>query len=305
MALASNDSSPLFAAGAASTVRLIAYLIVGSVLMITDHRGHYLKDIRANFSSVIEPIYRVAALPARLARDASLALADRKQLASDNERLRQELLLTQARLNQLDAFKEQNVRLKELLDVQRGLGIGVQLARLINIELVPFRQRITLDVGLAQGVRNGQPVIDAHGMMGQVIEVLDHTSIALLITDPTHDLPVTIQRSGVRAIAVGGGAVDLLILRNISLSADVKVGDKLVTSGLGGRFPGGFPVGEIRDVKADATGMFAVATALPSATMDRSGEVLLLRELAEPVGPPLPAPDAAAATEKSPERRTR
>jgi rod shape-determining protein MreC len=135
-------------------------------------------------------------------------------------------------------------------------------------------------------VQVGQAVIDAHGIMGQVIEALPNTATVLLITDPTHAIPVTIERTGMRAIAHGSGALDSLELPNIPISADVKVGDKLITSGLGGVFPSGFPVGEIRSIKNDSSGMFAAAVATPSAALDRSGEVLLLHVLPDPVGPP-------------------
>jgi rod shape-determining protein MreC len=125
--------------------------------------------------------------------------------------------------------------------------------------------------------------------MGQVVEVLPNTSTVLLITDPTHALPVTVERTGMRVIAHGGAALDRLELPNVPISADIKVGDRLITSGLGGHFPAGFPVGEIRAISNDASGMFAVADARPSAALDRSGEVLILHQLPDPVGPPAPA----------------
>lgn len=286
MPLARTDTSPLFGSGATSTLRLIVYLAAGVVLMVADYRGHYLARVRQYAAIAVEPVYRVAAMPADAARNLRLAVADRRALTEENQRLREALLLTQARLNRLGAVAEQNTRLKELLEVQHSLGLGVQLAKLIDIVLDPYRQRITLDAGARQGVVTGQAVLDAYGVMGQISEVLPTTSTAVLITDSSHAVPVMVERTGLRTIAYGSGSSDRLNVPNIPVSADIKAGDKLITSGLGGSFPAGFPVGEITSIGAEPSGMFAVAVAKPAAALERSGEVLLLRPLAEPVGPP-------------------
>ena len=178
--------------------------------------------------------------------------------------------------------------LKDLLDAQNSLGLSVQLARLVDVDLDPFRPRVVLNVGANQGVTVGQPVIDAHGIMGQVVEVLANTSVVMLVTDPTHAIPVMVERSGLRTIAYGTGAIDRLELPNIPISADVQVGDRLVTSGLGGRFPAGFPVGEILSITTDASSLFASAQARPAAALDRSDDVLLLRDQPQPYGAPAP-----------------
>jgi rod shape-determining protein MreC len=209
-------------------------------------------------------------------------------LARENRELRDALLLAQAKLNRLDALVAQNARLKDLLDAQNSLGLSVQLARLVDVDLDPFRPRVVLDAGANQGVTVGQPVIDAHGIMGQIVEVLANTSVAMLITDPTHAIPVMVERSGLRTIAYGTGAIDRLQLPNIPISADVQVGDRLVTSGLGGRFPAGFPVGEILSISTDASSLFAAAEAKPAAQLDRSSDVLLLRDQPQPYGAPAP-----------------
>ncbi len=306
MPIARTDTTTLFAEGSVSTLRLIVYLALSVALMVLDHRGNYLQMLRQNGSALVEPAYRIAAFPSEVARATRTAVATQDRLASENRDLRERLLLAQARLNRLDTLIAQNERLKDLLDAQKNLGLKVQFARLIDVDLDPFRHRIVLDVGARQGVVVGQPVIDAHGVMGQIVEVLPNTAVAMLITDPTHAIPVVVERTGLRTIAFGSGAIDRLQLPNISISADVKVGDKLLTSGLGGRFPAGFPVGEIQTVDTDPSGMFAVATARPAAALDRSGEVLLLRDQPQPYGPPAlqeevgppadlagPAPDAA------------
>lgn len=288
-----TDNATLFAEGTVSTSRLIVYLAAAVGLMVLDHRGHWLEAVRRGAGVMVEPVYRIAAMPAQLARATRTAVATQDQLASENRELREQLLLAQARLNRLDALVAQNERLKGLLEAQKDLGLSVQLAHLINVDLDPTRHRIVLDAGVRQGVAIGQPVIDAQGVMGQIVEVLPNSSIAMLISDATHAIPVVVERTGLRTIAYGSGDIDRLQLPNIPISADVKVGDRLLTSGLGGRFPAGFPVGEIRRVSPDPSGMFTAAEARPAAALDRSSEVLLLHDQPQPYGPPPVAPPAA------------
>jgi rod shape-determining protein MreC len=308
--LARTDNATLFAEGAVSTLRLIVYLAFAVTLMVLDHRRNYLESMRHAAGMVVEPVYRLASLPARLARATRTAVVTQDQLATENRELREQLLLAQARLNRLDALVAQNERLKNLLDAQKNLGLSVQFARLINVDLDPSRHRIVLDIGANQGCTVGQPVIDAHGVMGQIVEVLPNTSIAMLISDATHAIPVVVERTGLRTIAYGSGEIDRLQLPNIPISADVRVGDKLLTSGLGGRFPAGFPVGEIRKVSPDRSGMFTAAEAQPAAALDRSAEVLLLHDQPQPYGPPPPREavgppiqDPAAAGRQPPSER--
>lgn len=290
MALSNQESPPIFADAAAGTLRLIGYLALACVLMVLDHRNGWLLRARYAASVVVEPIYRLAAWPGEAAQNARIAFSQRRQLIDENERLREALLLAQARLNRMNAVAEQNARLKQLLDTRRMLGMDVQLARLIDVDLGAARNRVMIDAGAKEGVHAGQVVIDAHGVMGQIVEVLPHSAVVLLITDANHSIPVVDERSGLRGLARGSGAPDKLIVSDIPLSADVKVGDRIATSGLGGRFPAGFPVGTITAIGPDPTGMFAQASAQPAAALARSGEVLLLRDLPEQVGPPAPAP---------------
>jgi rod shape-determining protein MreC len=299
MPLANNDKVSLFAEGAVSTAGLIAYLTLAMIVMVIDHRGNYLDRLRLFSSTVVEPIYRVAAFPSDVARAGRLAIATQDHLVEENRTLREALLLAQVRLNRMSALTAQNDRLKQLLDVRTDLGLGVQLARLVDIDLDPFRHRIVIDAGSLQSISVGQPVLDAQGIMGQIVEVLPNTSVAMLVTDPTHAIPVMIKRTGLRTIAYGTGSIDRLRLPNIPISADVAVGDALVTSGLGGRFPAGFPVGEILEISNDESGMFAAAIARPAAALDRSGEVLLLQDLPQPMGPPAPATSPSAETASS------
>jgi rod shape-determining protein MreC len=291
MARARDESSPLFAGNAAGTLRLIVYLALAVVLMVLDQRNGWLWQLRSTASLVVEPVYRLAGMPAAGVHTLSIAFSDRQHLTSQNQRLREDLLLANAKLNRMAAVAEQNERLKQLLDTQHSLGLNVQLARVIGVDLGAYRYQLTLNVGSRDGVKPGQPVIDAHGVMGQVKEVLPHTAVVMLITDPAHAVPVTIARTGLRTVAYGTRDGDQLSLPNLPLAADVRAGDRLLTSGIGGRFPPGFPVGRIDHVATAATGVFQVALAEPAADLDRSTDVLLLHDQAEPEGPPaLPKP---------------
>lgn len=295
-----KDTSPLFA-GSTGTLRLIGYLALAMVLMVLDHRNGWMWRIRYSAAVAVEPLYRLAGLPVEGMRTLSVAFADRQRLTDQNQRLREDLLLANAKLNRMAAVAQQNQHLKELLDTQRSLELNVQLARVVGVDLGAYRHRLLLNVGARDGVTQGQPVIDAHGVMGQVIQTLPTTSVVMLITDPNNALPVTIERTGLRTIAYGSREGDRLVLPTIPMAADVREGDRLLTSGLGGRFPPGFPVGEVTGVAPAATGMFLEAQAQPSADISRSEDVLLLHDQAEPVGPPEPVPPMGPPADLAPE----
>ena len=295
-----DGSSPLFAGNAAGTLRLIVYLALAVVLMVLDHRNGWLWRLRTTAAAVVEPVYRLAGLPAAGVRTLSVAFADRQRLTEQNQRLREDLLLANARLNRMAAVAEQNQRLKELLDTQHSLELNVQLARVIDVDLGAYRYQLTLNAGSRDGVRTGQPVIDSHGVMGQVKEVLPTTSVVMLITDPVHAIPVVIERTGLRTVAYGSRDGSRLVMPNIPLAADVRAGDKLLTSGLGGRFPPGFPVGEVVSAASALTGMFQVVQAQPAADINRSEDVLLLHDQAEPDGPPAPVDAMGPPSELAP-----
>ena len=300
MPLAREESSPLFAGSAAGTLRLIFYLALAMVLMVLDHRNGWLWRLRYATSVVIEPVYRLASLPVDGFHALGVAFADRRVLTEQNQRLREDLLLANAKLNRMAAVAEQNQRLKELLDTQRSLELRVQMARVIGVDLGAYRQRMMINLGARDGLRSGQPVIDAHGVVGQVVDVLPNSAMVMLVTDPDHAVPVMVQRTGLRTIAYGSRNGQQLSLPNVPMAADLRAGDKLLTSGLGGRFPQGFPVAEVSSVAPSPSGMFLEAKAQPSADLDRADEVLVLHDLPEPAGPPSPITPAGPPASEAP-----
>jgi rod shape-determining protein MreC len=278
----------------------MAYLALAIGLMAADHRGGYGQVLRQKLSWITAPAWWVASAPTRLFDASKEGLALRGQLQDDNAAMRRELEVASARLNRLSAVAEENQRLRELLGGTHGYRLSVQLSGILDVDLDPYRQRLVLDTGSDSGVHVGQALIDSGGVLGQVVEVSRRRATALLLTDPDHAVPVQVARTGLRAIAFGTGSTDKLSLPNIPQSAEVRVGDVLVTSGIGGRFPAGFPVGTISALHPDATGLFVVAEAKPAAHFDRGLEVLLISNLpaALDIGPPAPphaqnAPPAA------------
>ena len=279
----------------AGTLRLLAYLAAAFALILLDHRGGWLSQMRQQAQAFVQPVWAVAGWPGKVIDSISDDAGTRSSLIAENQRLRNQRLVDSARMARLQAASADNDRLRRMLGaVQRG-GLDVQLAPILDIDLDPTRQRLVLDAGSSDGVRVGQVVIDGGGVVGQVIATTPMHSTALLLTDPDHAVPVAVMRNGVRLVAYGTGRSDRLALASIPLSSDVKVGDIVVTSGLGERFPAGFPVGRISALRPDESRAFLVGDVTPAAQLDRGRDVLLLRSAPErPVIGPAPASTAPA-----------
>ncbi|MDH7453176.1 rod shape-determining protein MreC [Luteimonas composti] len=261
----------------AGTLRLLAFLALSVVLIVLDHRGGWLTRARSVASIAVQPLWQLAGLPSRLGQSVREDAVTRSLLADDNRRLRNELLVMSARQARLQVEADENARLRDLLGAATRHGLDVQLAPILDVDLDPARQRLLLNAGSRDGVRQGQSVIDAGGLVGQIIDVTPGTATVLLLTDLDHAVPVSISRTGVRLVAYGIGRSDRLEVRNIPVSSDVKAGDVVVTSGLGGRFPPGFPVGTLVSLRPDDSLAFLVGELEPSAQLDRGRDVLLLR----------------------------
>lgn len=252
-------------------------LVVLSVaVMVVDARFTLLKPVRSQMSLVLMQSYWIADLPERLYQGVASQFGSRTELAADNEKLKTENLLLQGRLQKLAALTEQNVRLRELLNSSALVNEKVEVAELIGMDPNPFTHRIIINKGERDGVVLGQPVLDARGLMGQVVELMPYTSRVLLLTDTTHSIPVQVNRNGLRAIASGTGNPERLELRHVADTADIKEGDLLVSSGLGQRFPAGYPVATVKEVIHDSGQPFAIVRAVPTAALNRSRYLLLV-----------------------------
>lgn len=282
------------------TLWLLAYLALSVVLIVLDHRGGWLNQARRQASVLVQPLWMVAGWPGRIIERVHDDAGTLTQLTAENRRLRHQVLVDQARMARMATVAADNDRLRGLLDAAERGSLDVQLVPILDVDLDPTRQRIVLNAGHRDRVRTGQSVIDAGGLLGQVIETGSLHSTVLLLTDPAHVVPVEVTRSGVRLMAYGEGRSDEMRLPSIPLSSDVKVGDVLVTSGLGGRFPAGFPVGTITALRPDDSRAFLQGSVRPAAQLDRGRDVLLLRSTPGPAAPPRLDNPASATSATSP-----
>lgn len=275
------------------TLKLLAYLALAVVLIVLDHRGGWLAQGRRQVTLLVQPLWMVAGWPGQVVDRVREDAGTLTQLTAENRRLRNDLMLNQARMARLATLAADNARLRGLLDAAQTGNLDVVLAPVLDIDLDPARQRLVLNAGARERVQVGQNVIDANGLLGQVIAVTPMYANVLLLTDPSHAVPVAVARNGVRLVVYGEGRSDKLRLTSVPLSSDVKVGDVLVTSGLGGRFAPGFPVGKIASLKPDDSRAFLVGEVTPAAQLDRGREVLVLLSMPNP----LPAATAFAPTD--------
>ena len=250
--------------------------VVSLVLMTVDHRGRHLEALRGLLSTIVYPLQYAVDLPIQAGEWLSVNVTSRHALIQENYRLREKQLIAQSRLEKFGQLEAENQRLRGLLDSAAKVGERVLIAELLSVDMDPFSRRIVLNKGASDGVVAGQSLIDSYGVMGQVVHAGPFSSSAVLITDPSHALPVQLNRSGLRSVAIGTGPLNQLQLSHIPNSADIEVGDRLVTSGLGGRFPPGYPVGEVISVERDRGRPFAEVLIRPSADLERNREVLLV-----------------------------
>ncbi|QAY89881.1 rod shape-determining protein MreC [Pseudomonas sp. ACM7] len=267
---------PLFTKGPSLGVRLLVLVVLSVALMVVDARFTLLKPVRSQMSLVLMQSYWITDLPQRLWQGVASQFGSRTELVAENEKLKTENLLLQGRMQKLAALTEQNVRLRELLNSSALVNEKVEVAELIGMDPNPFTHRIIINKGERDGVVLGQPVLDARGLMGQVVELMPYTSRVLLLTDTTHSIPVQVNRNGLRAIASGTGNPERLELRHVADTADIKEGDLLVSSGLGQRFPAGYPVATVKEVIHDSGQPFAIVRAVPTAALNRSRYLLLV-----------------------------
>jgi rod shape-determining protein MreC len=263
------------------------YSLLAVVLMAMDQRGHYVPKVRSIAAYAVEPVYHVIEWPVRALRNLYFQFQSRRFLRHENDRLKTQILSQQGALQVLDTLVEENRRLRALLEGAERQAFEYRFAELIQVDLDPFSHKVIIDRGVADGVVPGQAVIDGAGVMGQVEDVQSHFSMVRLISDPNHALPVQINRTGLRTVAFGSGEAQSLNLPNVPLEADVREGDLVVTSGLGDRFPSGYPVARVSRIDREEGQTFAFVHAEPLAALGRGREVLLLKV-------PEPAEEGAA-----------
>ncbi|WP_319557962.1 MULTISPECIES: rod shape-determining protein MreC [Thiomicrorhabdus] len=254
---------------------MVAFILAVTV-MAADHYGHIMGSVRGALLTALNPIERIATYPQHLYQSMASEYSTRNKLLLENQQLNTELLLLKAKQQQLANLQMEVHRLEALLGTTGKMNDqSVQIANISFYSNNPLAQFVTLNKGQKDGVENQQTVIDANGIMGQIVQTTPSSSRALLITDPDHQIPVRIQRTAQRGILTGKGH-DLMQLNFIPYNSEVKVGDILESSGLGGVFPQGYPVARVSKVEARRENPYLTISALPIAQLHQTHKVLIL-----------------------------
>jgi rod shape-determining protein MreC len=259
-----------------NVARFLFFALLSLALLYVDSHGQHLKRIREGLTVLFAPIQYMAALPGRVGTGIANFFTGEENLRKELERLRTERPLLIARMEKYNALESENAHLRALLGTGLLVADKAEAAELLEVASEPFRRTIIIAKGGKDNLYVGQPVIDTYGIRGQVNDVGVLQSTAILITDPGHAIPVIVRRNGLRAIAFGTGASDSVSIRYLTASADIKEGDELVSSGLGGTFPFGYPVGKVTKIVNNPNESFLDIAAVPAARLNHGREVLLI-----------------------------
>lgn len=255
--------------------KIILVLVISVGLMALDDTRNLLDPLRDSLATVMQPLLVVSELPADIMEFAAKYIG-RDELIAKNNALERKVLLLRGRLQRLAALKAENERLRNLMASGRALDHEVIIAEIMSVSPSPYRHYVKLNKGSLDGIQVGQALIDGHGIMGQIVSTTPMTSTAIMITDPSHTIPVEINRTGLQTIARGRGKAQQLLLPFLPANTDVRVGDLLVSSGLGGRYPAGYPVATVTKVTHKPGDEFLTIIAEPKASLNRGREVLVI-----------------------------
>lgn len=255
---------------------MLILVVLSIALMILDKRVAGTAQIRAVLSMPLAPIQYAVSYPIQMIDKLSNLVSTHDSLVKENLDLKAEQLLLKSQVQRLLAIESENNQLKALLSTSATVQGKVLVAQIMAVDSDPFVNQVTVDKGSHEGVFVGQPVLDANGVMGQIIQVGPLTSRVLLVNDSHSGVPVQNMRNGIRAVAVGDRFSGGLRLANVPQTADIKPNDVLLTSGLGDHYPVGYPLGRVLSVVKDPGLQFATILVEPSAHLDRSRQVLLV-----------------------------
>jgi rod shape-determining protein MreC len=256
--------------------------VAASLALLAAEQHGAWSSVRTPFAVMIYPLQQIVSSPTRFVQDIAENVSSYAELVAENRRLKDEALVLKTKLLKFAALEQENIRLRGLLDTSFKVGEQVLIAELLSINLAPYEHVVAVNKGSRFGVHPGQAVFDGNGVVGQVLRVAPYSAEVMLITDPSHAIPVQINRNGLRTIALGTGQIDRLALPYLSSNADVQVGDLLVTSGMGGVFPQGYPVATVTAI-APQKSPFAKISAVPVAQLDRNRELLLVWSGSQPI----------------------
>lgn len=256
--------------------RLLAVFVLSVVLVVADTRFEQLTEVRRSVSTGLAPVFWLGNAPDRFSGWLGDVFTPRDDLLQENETLQARVMILERRALKYAALAAENSRLRELMNASGSLDDRVVVAEVVGVSPDPFSHEVIINKGSRDGVRAGQAILDAKGLMGQVLYTSAFTSRVLLISDSSHAVPVEVNRNGLRAILLGNGDIDRLELVHVPDTADIREGDVLVSSGLGGRFPKGYPVAEVALIRKDPGEPFVTIEATPMAHLNRSKLILVV-----------------------------
>ncbi len=266
----------VFARGPSLPVRLAFVLLLSLGAMIIDTKVENFATARTYLNSMVSPLQYIANLPGAMLSWSADRFSSRQKLLEDNEELTNQLTLMSEQLQRFRILEQENKNLRKLLDAPVRDSMHKMITELMAVDTNPYSHQIVINKGAIDGVFLSQSVLDDSGIVGQISEVGTTNSRVLLISDVTHAIPIRIERNNVRFIAVGDGSLDSMQLQHVPHSADIEIGDVIVSSGLGEVFPEGYPVGTISNIVRNESRPFAEVTATPLAKLDRIKYLLLL-----------------------------
>lgn len=261
----------------ALNTKFIFLVILSFVMLVNDQKSNYLAIFRNSIAIAVYPLQSLVAMPANLFSWIDKNFSSREALTLENKILLNQQNINNTTLQRYQSLEQENLRLREILNAAKRLEHKVEIARIISANINPYRHTIVINKGEKDDIHAGQVIVDADGVMGQILYTNFLTSEAILISDADHALPVQINRNGLRTIVLGNGSYTNLNAPYIPNNADIKIGDLLVTSGLGGKFPAGYPVGTINSIVRNPSEQFSNVTAKPIALLNQAQEVMLIR----------------------------
>jgi rod shape-determining protein MreC len=266
----------VFARGPSLFTRFIIVLILSASAMVIDTKVENISTVRTYLTSLVSPLQYIADTPGALLDWSASRFTSRQTMLEENERLINQITLMNEKLQRFSVLEQENINLRKLLDAPIREGMHRMIAELMAVDNNPYSHQIVINKGAIHDVYEGQSVLDDRGIVGQIIEVGTTNSRVLLISDITHAIPIRVSRNNVRLVASGNGTLTQLALEHVPHSADLQIGDLIVSSGLGNIFPEGYPVGTITKIVRDESQPFAEVEATPTAQLQRLKYLLLL-----------------------------
>ncbi len=292
---------PFFRQGPSANARLLFFSLLALTMLVVDSRATALSALRKGVATALFPLQRALLVPRDVVAGSANQVGNVITLQNENTRLKNESIANAATLQRVDQLDSDNRELRKLLELREKLSISTVMTQVLYEARDPFVRRLVLDKGSQDGILAGQPVVDSIGVVGQITRVFPVSSEVTVLNDASLTIPVQVQRSGVRAVAFGGGPGGNLELRYLAANADIKIGDSVTTSGLDGLYPSGLAIGKVVSIDSRKAGNFMPAVVEPAAGLQRSRTLAVVMVDKSR----LPPPPAAVIEDPSQSRKKR